>query len=268
MRGIEKRPPPLNVSPPGQLAMRFVDAEKDLLRRLEAFVPKVKEEEATERSLFARARFNAMHKKVIREALIAEQHGVCVYCEDRVREPEPESGVTAPPIEHWRPVSHSPNTAIHWKNLYQSCDRKECCDDRKDNTQLRGADGQHLPWPCEFAYEEALGVSKGGELYVRSDARLSEAQRAALTAALGQSKRDEAVGDPDACLNLNHPTLRAARLAAIDAERERLARAHRDRTVPAEEREVLAVAMLMQTTRPTFVSARVAWLRNQLGKGR
>lgn len=263
MRMVMKGPAPLNVSPKGQTPMRFVEAEKELIRLLEAFVPVVAEKEREERTILARGRFDAMNKRVIRDALIAEQHGLCVYCEDRVR--EPEHG-TPPPIEHWRPLSLSHHTAIHWRNLYQSCDRVACCDDRKDNVALAANDDEYLPWPCEFAYEEVIGVSRSGDLFVRTDGRLSREQREMLTAALGRSTEDRELGDADATLNLNHPVLREARLAAIEAERERLARKSPGRVVPAADREARAAELLAEKTRMPFISARVAWLRRQLGQ--
>jgi len=103
-----------------------------------------------------------------------------------------------------------------------------------------------------------VGVSRGGDLYVREDRRLSEAQRRALSDALGRSTSDRALGDRDATLNLNHPVLREARLA----------RRNPGRTVTVEERARRAAELLDQPTRPPFVSARVAWLLRQLGVGR
>ncbi len=265
MRYVAKGAPPDNVSPPKQKALRFVEAEKELIARLGRFVPKVPANEDEERATLARSCFDALHKKPIREALIAEQRGLCVYCESRVC--EPEHG-TPPPIEHWRPLSRSHRTAIHWKNLYQSCDRDECCDDRKKDTHLAAGADEHLPWPCEFQYEEAIGVSRGGDLYVRTDARLSESQRKVLLGALGRSTHDRELGDEGATLNLNHPVLREARSAAIEGERKALERLYPGRTVSAAERERRATVLLDQATRPPFISTRVAWLRRQLGTGR
>jgi len=110
MRAVTKGAPPDNVSPPGQRPMRFIDAERELHRRLDRFVPRVEANDVEERTALTHTCFDAMYKRPIREAMIAEPRGLCVYCEDRVR--EPERG-TAPPIEHWRPLSRSHRTAIH-----------------------------------------------------------------------------------------------------------------------------------------------------------
>lgn len=258
MRSVVKGAAPTNISPSGQKPVSFAECERDFLSKLD----RVAEEGRTD---WAREYFDGLDKRAMREALFDEQHHLCVYCESRVE--APASGM-APPVEHWRPLSASHRTALHWRNLYQSCKRDDCCDHRKGCRRLVSADGEDLPWPCEFKYEEALGVSNSGELYVRRDARLSEAQRAALLAALGRVFDDPQRVDPDATLNLNHPSLRAAREAAMDSERTRLERLYTGRKATREEREELSAKRLKEQKWQPFISTRLAYLRRQLGVGR
>ena len=103
-------------------------------------------------------------------------------------------------------------------------------------------------------------------MYVRNDVNIGEATRNALTIAIDDSRHDGK--RRRAILNLNHPTLAAARRAALDSERTRLDRDFRKRTVSRDVRAARATQLLGRASRPAFVSIRVAWLRKALGKGR
>ena len=85
--------------------------------------------------------------------------------------------------------------------------------------------------------------------------------RDALELAIGDGKLRGAI------LNLNHPTLREARRAALDSERTRLARNFSQGAASAEERAVRASQILDRDPRPEHVSIRVAWLLETLGRG-
>lgn len=252
MRFVDKNAPPENISAEGQLEMTFVECEQDYLAKL----PSIRKEL---QSKWARDCFGDMNKKIIRQHLRVEQRHLCVYCEDRVEEPE---FAPFPPVEHWRPLAKSLTTAIHWRNIYQSCARPRCCDDRKHDSTLTTQTGDDLPWPCEFPYEEVIGFSHNGEMYVRRNSKLTAEQCEALERAIGRAEDDLLQGDRFAILNLNHPTLREARAAAIDTEFNR-SRAH-----SMEERGSRATRYLEAAKRPAFVSVRVAWLRKQCGVDR
>ena len=101
-------------------------------------------------------------------------------------------------------------------------------------------------------------------MYVRSDVDMDEATRRALELAIDD--RQYGGRQCRAILNLNHPTLVAARREALDTERERMRR--ENRTPPKDEREKRASQLVGREQLPAFVSIRVAWLRKTLGRGR
>ena len=69
-------------------------------------------------------------------------------------------------------------------------------------------------------------------------------------------------------VNLNHPALVKARLAAVRGERKRMERDFEDRTATRSERENRASELLDRRPLPEFVSIRVSWLRRTQGRGR
>ena len=253
MRGIVKRAPPRNVSPDGQERASMQQAERNMRAGLPA---------AADPSHHARAHFDAMDKKKLRAVLLQEQRAICVYCERRIKD---EEGEEVPPIEHWRSLSGCPDVALHWRNLYLSCPFTGTCDDAKAHRRLRWDEADaDLPWPVEMQYERCVGWRSNGDIYVRTDAPLSDAQRRALELAIAD--RAAGAAKRTAILNLNHPALREARAAAIDAERARMGRDFPNRTATTEEKAERAAAMLDESPYPPFVSIRVAWLRKELGK--
>ena len=257
MRRVSKPWPPADVSPVGQPARRFVDAERDYLRDLDA----TREEDQTG---LARSRFDQLAKSKLRKAMDHEQRSLCIYCEARLE--AAEHGPRAR-VEHWRPLAREPRYALAWKNLYLSCPRPDTCDDAKANRPLKWDDRDPgLPWPTECAYEKLLGFTSRGEIYVRKDAVLDAPTRKALELALddqpeGRRKRR-------AILNLNHPSLVAARAAALDDERDSLRRAFKNRAASRQDRTRRATALTAGRRWPRYVSIRLAWLHKTLGKGR
>ena len=188
MRGIVKRAPPRNVSPDGQERASMQQAERNMRAGLPA---------AADPSHHARAHFDAMDKKKLRAVLLQEQRAICVYCERRIKD---EEGEEVPPIEHWRSLSGCPDVALHWRNLYLSCPFTGTCDDAKAHRRLRWDEADaDLPWPVEMQYERCVGWRSNGDIYVRTDAPLSDAQRRALELAIADSGRrsGEANGDPE-----------------------------------------------------------------------
>lgn len=172
-----------------------------------------------------------------------------------------------PPVEHWRPLSRDPDNALHWDNLYLSCPTMDTCDRAKGHRQLKGADADpDLPWPTELDYERLVGFTSRGEMYVRDDAHMNEATRKALELAVDDQQHGGT--QRRAILNLNHPTLVAARQAALDSEQKRLLQEFENGTATNEEREERANQLLAREQLPAFLSIRVSWLRRQLGRGR
>jgi uncharacterized protein (TIGR02646 family) len=190
-----------------------------------------------------------------------EQRSICVFCERRV-----EEGYPKPRIDHWQPVSANHQLALHWRNLYLSCPAAGTCDDAKRDNSLRCDEGDSdLLWPTNFDYEDVLGFTSGGKIYVRTNVNIADHVRRAL--ALAIDPQPHANGLRPSILNLNHRVLVAARIAAIDGERERIAREFFGRHATRPERDQRAGALLQMNPFPPFVSVRVAWLRKTLGRG-
>jgi|GEM_PF-3388148 len=253
MRRISKPWPPGDVSPDGHAPRTFVRAEQEYLAALDA-VP--------DKTAFARGHFDRIEKRKLREVMYREQRSLCVYCERLIQESHP-----TPRIDHWRPLSRDHQHALYWKNLYLSCPTPDTCDNAKGNRSLKWDNADpDLPWPTELAYEDLLGFTSRGEIYVRSDATLDDATRKSLEFALDD--RHDGDRRRSAVLNLNHPALVAARAAALDSERTRLEKEFAATTASPEERAQRAFELATGNPFPPFVSIRVAWLRKTLGRGR
>ncbi len=254
MRGLEKPSPPSNVSPDGQEPRGLADAEEEYLAALPSRTNKVK---------FAKAAFDGLDKAKLREVMRGEQKSLCVYCERALSESD-----SSPHVEHWRPRSRAPEYALHWRNLYLSCSTRDTCGVRKDDRPLKAHDADpDLPWPTELDYEDLVGFTSQGEMYVRQNVRMDGATRRALKLAIDDDHQDEA-RPRRAILNLNHPTLVAARRAAMDSEQTRLRRGFGQGTASREQRAARARRLLGRGQLPAFVSIRVSWLRRTLGRGR
>jgi uncharacterized protein (TIGR02646 family) len=218
--------------------------------------------EAADQVAFARSEFDRLEKRKLRTEMYREQRSLCVYCERQIAEANPP-----PRIDHWHPLSLDPRLALHWKNLYLSCPSLETCDSAKGDRPFRwDDDDSHMPWPTDLRYEDVVGFTSLGEIYVRSDVALPDATRRALELAIAD--RPDGARTRRGILNLNHPALVAARAAALDSERTRLERDFEDRTASRDEREERATEVLAQDPLPAFVSIRIAWLRKRLGRGR
>ncbi len=253
MRGLAKARPPANVSPDDQTPRSFAEAEQEYLAALPGRDNKVR---------FARSEYERLEKRRLRQVMYGEQGSLCVYCERRIAEGDP-----TPRIDHWRPLSADPCFAIHWENLYLSCPESETCDSAKADRPFRWQKGDtDMPWPVDLPYEDFVGFTSGGEVYVRSDVSLPDATRRALELAIADCP--DGAGVRRSILNLNHPALVAARAAAVDSERTRLAKRLESEPANRDEREQLAAQILDVDQRPQFVSIRVAWLRKTLGLGR
>ena len=250
MRGISKPWPPRDVYPDGQKPGSLREAEKAYLAALPG---------RSDHASFARSQYDRLEKRKLRVEMYREQGSLCIYCEQGIAEGHPP-----PPIDHWRPPSLDRELALHWKNLYLSCSSPETCDSAKGNRPFRWDDADpHLPWPVDLAYEDFVGFTSRGKIYVRSDVALPDATRRVLGLAIG-----DAADGGRGIVNLNHPMLVAARAAAIEGERKRMERAFRKKTATRDEREERASELLGRGRLPEFVSIRVAWLRKRLGRGR
>ena len=250
MRGISKLCPPCDVYPDGQALASLGDAADAYLESLDRLSPD------RDPGPFARSEFNRLAKHKLRREMYREQGSLCVYCEREIAEKHP-----VPPIEHWCPLSCNPRLALHWKNLYLSCPSPETCDSAKGNRRLRWGDADDdMPWPANFPYEDFVGFTSSGIIYVRSDVVLEESMRRALELAI--NKCPDGARVRPSIVNLNHPKLVTARRAVVYKERILM----EAETMGA--REERAALLLDQDPLPAFVSIRVAYLRKQLGLGR
>lgn len=253
MRGISKPWPPTDVYPDDQEPASLREVEDNYLRELPGVPNQVS---------FARSEYGRLKKQKLRIEMYREQRSLCIYCERRLSE-----GFPPPRIDHWQPLSVEPRFALHWRNLYLSCTTPETCDSAKGDCPFRwDANDPHMPWPVELQYEDVVGFTSRGEIYVRADVALPDATRRVLELAI--AARQDGARVRRGIVNLNHPALVAARAAAIDSERTRIERDFENRTATRDEREARATHRLDQDPRPAFVSIRVAWLRKSLGRGR
>lgn len=250
MRGISKLCPPCDVYRDGRALASIGDAADAYLERLDGLSPD------RDPVSFARTEFNELAKHKLRREMYREQGSLCVYCERKIAEEYPP-----PPIEHWCPLSCNPRLALHWKNLYLSCRSSETCDSAKGSRRLRWGDADDdMPWPANFPYQNFVGFTSYGEIYVRSDVAMPEATRRALELAI--EKRTDGDRVRPSIVNLNHSTLVTARRAVVNNERMLMGNA------TAEKREERVAWLLNRDPLLAFVSIRVAYLRKQLGLGR
>ena len=252
MRGISKPWPPRDVYPDDGAPGSLRQAEEGYLAKLP---------EADDQVSFARTRFEQLANQKLRVVMYREQSSLCIYCERRVAEGHP-----APRIDHWYPLSREPERALHWKNLYLSCPNNETCDSAKADHPFRWDADSYVPWPVDLRYEEVVGFTSDGRIYVRADVTLPDVVRRAVEFAIADRTDGDRVRR--SVVNLNHSALVKARMAAVRGERKRLERDFKNRTATRNEREARASELLRRRPLPEFVSIRVLWLRRRLGRGR
>ena len=255
--------PPGDVYPDGHTPASLRDAENAYLTALPG---------ESNQASFARSEFDQLDKKKLRHVMYREQRSLCIYCEREV-EREIGEGYPLPRIDHWYPLSRDPDLALHWKNLYVSCPPRETCetcDAAKCDHPFRWGDANsHMPWPVCFPYEDVVGFTRRGEVYVRSDvAWLPASIRRALELAIAGRTDGAHAQERRGIVNLNHPALVEARAEAVDGERKRMERDFPNRTETRNDREQRASRLLSMDRFLPFVSIRVAWLRKTLGRGR
>lgn len=81
---------------------------------------------------------NYVDKAALRQALVAEQRGLCCYCQSRIR--ATSEGMK---IEHWQCQTDHPGRQLDFGNLLGACfgghgrpEREQHCDTRKGNNAL------------------------------------------------------------------------------------------------------------------------------------
>lgn len=149
--------------------------------------------------------FNALDKRAVRAALLAEQHGICAYCMDRIRN---DGSVTT--IEHLIPLSKSKAGAMSYQNwlgvckgganvkLPQNKKRVLCCDAKKSNSIT-------LLSPLNRAQMDGIAYYEDGTIYSRafsdpdhgritSDLNTIFALNGVVDSRTGHSQRDTSTG--------------------------------------------------------------------------
>lgn len=113
--------------------------------------------------------FDRLRKWRVREALIAEQHGLCAYCMCRIQ----NSG-NSTTIEHFIPLSKSKSGAMNYGNWMAVCKggqnikppqgekRVICCDAKKSNTIARLS-------PMDRSRMEHIAYYDDGTIYYRAE---------------------------------------------------------------------------------------------------
>lgn len=246
MRKIAKAWPPSNVSPPTKAPCSLPQADQ----AMKASLPGAKEPARR-----AREHFDTLHKPVLREALRKEQRWICVYCEVTLAD---ESAPLR--IDHWIPVNEEPTLALTWSNIHLSCPNQATCDIAKKGKRL------DLPWPGDTRYQDWIGFTTDGEIYVRRDAPIDDATRKALELAIGRRQPEGGGKKHPSILYLNDRALIAARKAAIQSEMHRMEKDFKHRRATPEDRQARAAALLDAPRYPSFVSIRVAYLQRMLGR--
>lgn len=141
---------------------------------------------------------NYTDKAALRAALVAEQRGLCCYCQSRIRA-TPE-GMK---IEHWQCQAHHPARQLDFTNLLGAClgghgrpEREQHCDTRKGNNGLCFS-------VCDPTHPIDRQIRFLGDGTIKSD----------------NDAFDEAI---NAVLNLNLPRLVSNRKAVLTAFQQRL----------------------------------------------
>ncbi|MDO9227644.1 MAG: TIGR02646 family protein [Pseudomonadota bacterium] len=159
---------------------------------------------------------NYADKDKLRQYLVAEQRGVCCYCQSRIRAIDAEGKPTNKymKIEHWQSQTGYPARQLDFTNLLGAClgreghpEREQHCDTRKGNSNLcfSVCDPAHL-------IERQIRLLGNGQI-TSDDAAINEALNSVL--------------------NLNWPRLTSNRRAVLDAFQQRLQ--HGRRIDPARE---------------------------------
>lgn len=132
-------------------------------------------------------------KDGLREALVAEQRGLCCYCMGRIR--AARGGMK---IEHWRSQARYPEEQLDYANLLGACSGGEGGRRRDQHCDTRKADRDLLWNPADPGHRVEARVRYGVDGSVRADDEEFDAQL-------------------ESVLNLNLPFLKNQRKSVLDA---------------------------------------------------
>ncbi|MAY27071.1 MAG: TIGR02646 family protein [Polycyclovorans sp.] len=172
----------------------------------------------------------------LRAALVAEQRGVCCYCQSRIR-----ATAEGMKVEHWQCQVHHPDRQLDYRNLLGACHgghgrpkHEQHCDTRKSNNAL-----------CFSVCDPAHPIER--QIRFLGDGKIC-ADDAAI---------DDCI---NAVLNLNLPRLVSNRKAVLAAFQQRLKDGRR--VDPA--RELLKWDGTQGGELPEFAQVMVYWLCKRL----
>lgn len=181
---------------------------------------------------------NYADKKALRLALVAEQRGLCCYCQSRIRA-TPEDMK----IEHWQCQANYPGRQLEFSNLLGAClgghgrpERDQHCDTLKGNNALNFS-------VCDTAHPIERQIRFLGNGRIESD-------DAAINAALND------------VLNLNWARLVSNRKAVLDAFKQRLGRGDFNATKELQKWNGSQAGDL-----PEFAQVMVFWLGKKIARG-
>lgn len=181
---------------------------------------------------------NYTDKGALRQALVAEQRGVCCYCQSRIK-----ATPDCMKIEHFQCQADHPARQLDFSNLLGACvggqgrpEREQHCDTRKGNTSLCFS-------VCDPAHRIERQIRFLGDGTIGSD--------------------DAAVkGEINTVLNLNLPRLVSNRRGLLMAFQERLEKGYR--LDPA--RELSKWDGRQPGDLPEFAQVVVYWLQKKLAR--
>lgn len=177
-------------------------------------------------------------KAALRQTLVAEQRGLCCYCQSRIRA-TPE-GMK---IEHWQCQADHPGRQLDFGNLHGAClgghgrpESEQHCDTRKSNNVLCFS-------VCDPAHPIERQIKFLGDGRIESD--------------------DVAVNDAlNDVLNLNWPRLVNNRKAVLDAFKLRLGKGTLNAAQELRKWDGTQAGDL-----PEFAQVMVFWLQKKVSRG-
>jgi len=180
---------------------------------------------------------NYADKAALRQALVAEQRGLCCYCQSRIR-PTPR-GMK---IEHWQCQADHPGRQLDFGNLHGVClgghghpREGQHCDTRKGNDEL-----------CFSVCDPTHPIER--QIKFLGDGRIAS-DDAAINTALND------------VLNLNWSLLVSNRRAVLDAFKQRLGRGRLNAAQELRNWDGSQAGEL-----PEFAQVMVFWLKKRIAR--
>ncbi len=176
-------------------------------------------------------------KAALRQTLVAEQRGLCCYCQSRIR--ATPDGMK---IEHWQCQAGHPARQLDFGNLHGVClgghgrlESEQHCDTRKGNTSLCFS-------VCDPTHPIERKIKFLGDGQIKSD-------DATIDAALNN------------VLNLNWPRLASNRKAVLDAFKQRLGKGNLNVAQELKKWDGTQTGEL-----PEFAQVMVFWLEKRMSR--